>query len=298
MPHNALIFLSRHKAHQIERMAAQIAQRARTRLRLMKAPHTRRAELRQAPRLGIFHIHMVDFPQCAPAHQVARIARRRLIAIREAHHGFYACLLHRPGQGVGLLRRERERLFHAKRFPRLGRRHCHLKVYIVGRGNIHHIHIFAGNQIPVIPKTTLRRNAICLPCRLQGILPNVAHRRQFQIRTCGNTGQMHAPADAANANASHPNPSHTIRTSYIFIWYSIVSRTNDASLCPALYRNKFTKSIPKSGDRPKKSGLAKAFCSTTPKKLHPRGGNPLRGHNTVSINPIPMRRYRADNTSP
>ena len=71
----ALVFLAGDKPHQVQSMAAQIAQSAGTGQFLLKTPAKRRLKEGQAPSLVILHIHMVDLSDHPAVDQVLGVTR-------------------------------------------------------------------------------------------------------------------------------------------------------------------------------------------------------------------------------
>ena len=103
--HGPSVALAGDKAHQIERMAAEVAQRAGARERLLVPPGARQIVRRAAARLQILHVNVVDFPEHALLHKLPCIARRSLEAVGEAYHAGKPALRGHPRENIRLLRR-------------------------------------------------------------------------------------------------------------------------------------------------------------------------------------------------
>ena len=199
------VFRAGDEAHQIEAVAAQIAQRAGAGDRLIEAPHQRAVDKRQTPRLAVLHIDVIDPADQSAPHQIAGIARGGLEAIGEADHVLHALFQREGGQRVGLFAIHADGLFEAEGLAGLGGGHGDFKVDVVGRGNIHRVHIGAVDQIVIIGKAVRVVYAISVFGVFDRLGAQIAHGDQLQIGTGLNARQVNPAGNAAYADAANAN---------------------------------------------------------------------------------------------
>ena len=190
---------------QIEAAAAQIAQRAGAGDRLIEAPHQRAVDEGQAPCLAVLHIDVINLADQAAPHQIAGIARGGLEAIGEADHVLHAPFEREGGQYVGLFVIHADGLFETEGLSGLGGGHGDFKMDVVGRGNIHRVHIGAVDQIMIIGKAMRIIYAVPGFGVFDRLGAQIAHGDQLQIGAGLDARQVNPAGNAAYADAANAN---------------------------------------------------------------------------------------------
>ncbi len=210
------VLLSGHERNEVETVAAEVAECAGCRDGLHVTPYERAVLFAESPCLIILHADVVDGAEASGEEETAQITCGSFVAVREVDHACHARVLCNLRKFNGFRCVHRDRLFDAVRLAGTCGGSGDFKMDVVRRGDVDRVHVGAGDQVAVIGKAVVFRNAVRFGTFAEALFVNVTESGELEVGGSADAGDVNAAGDASESDRSDSVNSHNFRPFLMF----------------------------------------------------------------------------------